>query len=92
MGQRQRTTPQGVREFKYLSVIECEENEDQHVAKPRSWPPRRQGNQTGDPSMALRCELCNCHLVVYKGHATGDMPGIKVDLSLVQAQKAKVTA
>ena len=80
MPQRQPRTPKVVSPYRYQSVAECEENEDHHVVRPSSWPPRRTGNMAGDPYLSLQCELCAGWLVVYRAHATGDMPGVKVIL------------
>lgn len=91
MGQRQpKGPPKAPSPYKYQSVAECEEHEDQHVVKPTSWPPRRIGNIVGDPSMSLRCELCGGWLVVYKAHATGELAGVKVIMP--EGMKAKQPA
>ena len=81
MGQRKRTAElPPPSEFKYANVVECEENEDAHVVRPTVWPPRRQGNQAGDPSVPLQCTLCSGWVITYEGHATGQLPGVKVIL------------
>ena len=67
-------------QFRYQSVVECEENEDHHVVRPSSWPPRRTGTMAGDPHLSLQCELCAGWVIVYKGHATGELRGVKVIL------------
>lgn len=83
MGQRQSTTSERRGPYKYDSMIECEEREDAHLFSPKSWPPKRLGTQVEEPSMAGRCDLCGCHLTVYPGHATGEIPGIRVNLKEV---------
>ena len=88
MPQRESKKPRVVSPYKYQSVAECEENEDFHIARPTSWPPRRTGNMTGDPYLSTQCILCAGWLIVYKAHATGEMNGIKVDLSLVPNRKS----
>jgi len=91
MGQRApKGAPKVVSLYKYQSVAECEENEDQHVVKPSSWPPRRIGNIVGDPSLSLQCQLCAGWVIVYKAHATGELPGVKVIMP--EGVKAKVSA
>jgi hypothetical protein len=90
MGQRERSGPVPVKsEFKYENHIDCEMNEDQHVVKPSNWPPFQVGRLGELPSMALQCVLCNCHLVVYEKHATGELKGVKV---LLPEQQPKVEA
>jgi hypothetical protein len=66
--------------YRYQSVEACEEAEDFHVVTPKTWPPVRIGNQGGDPYLSAQCELCGGWLIVYRGHATGEMKGIKVNL------------
>lgn len=81
MGQRQASdTPKVNGDYKYPNLVACEEHEDFHVVKPNVWPPPRIGHFGGDPSLSAVCELCGCNLVVYQGHATGEIPGIKVIL------------
>ena len=88
MAQRQRTTTQERSPYKYQGIKdenirpheECEMNEDGHVVKPTRWPPPRLGGVGGDPSLDLRCTLCGVNLVVYAGHATGELPGVTVIL------------
>lgn len=86
MGQRQKTGPTEVRKYKYTSVVECEENEDAHVFSPNMWPPKKMVNQMEEPALAGRCDLCGCHLMVYAGHATGELRGIRVNLSGLNAK------
>ena len=81
MGQRQKTHAVAPSKYKYAGKDECEEQEDQHVFRPKAWPPKRHANTVEEPSISGRCELCGCHLVVYQGHATGELPGIKVLLN-----------
>ena len=86
MGQRQATKEKALSAYKYTSMTECEEQEDAHVFSPKAWPPRRMGTQIEEPSVAGRCDLCGCRLVVYTGHATGEIKGIKVNLSGLNAR------
>ena len=68
--------------FKYKSVAECEENtpDGKHIVRPTAWPPQRLGRHSGEPSMALSCELCNGRVIVYAKHATGEIDGVTVIL------------
>ena len=71
---------QGIKDEGIRPHEQCEMNEDHHQVTPTTWPPPRIGTLGGDPSLSLRCDLCGAWLVVYAGHATGRLPGIKVIL------------
>lgn len=87
MGQRQKAVVSNPTGFKYANLVECEEAEDFHVVRPTVWPPQTIGRTDG--SVNLQCELCGAWLVVYAGHATGTVPGVKV---LVPELKAGLEA
>ena len=68
---------------------QCEMNED-HIVRPTSWPPVRKGYEVGEPTMSLQCELCGVNVVVYAGHANGEMEGVKVIVP--EVKKVRVPA
>jgi hypothetical protein len=71
----------GIKDENVRPHEQCEmENDDTHEVHPTTWPPPRIGTQGGDPSVSLRCVHCGAWLVVYQGHATGEMQGIRVVL------------
>jgi hypothetical protein len=60
---------------------QCEmQSDDTHEVHPTTWPPPRIGNQGGDPSISLQCVYCGAWCIVYKGHYTGELKGIRVVL------------
>ena len=91
MGQRPRQNapaPTGERDYRYKGDVnanirpheQCEMEQDAHVAKPKTWPPVKIGNQLGEPYVEARCQDCGAWLQVYAGHATGALKGIRVVL------------
>lgn len=77
---------------KWVSGMEqCEEQGDHRVV-PKAWPPPRTAAQTTDPHVALRCELCGAHVIVYEGHATGQLEGVDVILTEEQRKRTKQPA
>ena len=59
--------------------VRCEYEGD-HQVTPSKWPIPNPTNNPS-PSMDATCELCGCGLVVYPGHATGELSGIKIVLN-----------
>jgi hypothetical protein len=72
-------TPAGVAAG-YRGHEECEVENDAHVVRPTSWPPRPKGVTDFAPTMDLLCELCGCHVLAEAAHATGQLKGVKVIL------------
>lgn len=71
----------GIKDENLRPHEQCEINEDDtHEVRPTTWPPPRLGNLGGDPSLSLQCVHCGAWLVVYSGHATGRLKGIRVVL------------
>ena len=68
------------------ALVQCEEAGD-HEVHPSVWPPL---STTGDPnpSVGLQCVLCGCWLVVYRGHATGELKDVKVILPKLEKASA----
>ena len=69
---------------------ESEEEDGRHQVSPKTWPPTRKGHESGEPSLSLTCDLCGVNLVVYAGHATGELEGVRV--LLPEGKKGKVSA
>ena len=81
MGQRSETAlPTRPIAKTWDDFIQCEVTRDEHEVHPTVWPPPRTGTIAGDPSMALPCVHCGATSIVYKGHATGELRGVRVVL------------
>lgn len=81
MGRSQAYVAPAPSEKSFEDMVQCEvQNNDEHEVRPPTWPPPRIGNQAGDPSMSLRCVRCGTNVIVYSGHATGKIAGVKVVL------------
>ena len=65
--------------YRYQNLVECEEAGN-HRVTPTTWPPPKTATMTTDPHLNMQCELCAAWLVVYEGHATGQLKDIDVIL------------
>ena len=63
--------------YMYEDLFVCEEEGD-HQVTTSVWPPPRTGMSPVDPSLSLQCDLCGAWLIVYEGHATGQIGGVTV--------------
>ena len=63
----------------YEDMVACEEAGN-HEVHPATWPPMRTGESTAQPHVSCICVKCGTNLIVYSGHASGDLEGVDVVL------------
>lgn len=88
---RPKTRPTIVSKYRYQSLVECEEAGNHRVTPP-TWPPPKTVAMISDSYLNLQCELCGAWLVVYEGHATGQLQSIDVILTDEQKKRTKQPA
>ena len=80
-------------DMRWHSPLEQCEEIGQHRVTPKTWPPPRTKTMTAeDPSLNARCELCGVWLIVYDGHATGQLQGIDIVLNEEQKKRTRVAS
>jgi len=88
---RPKKGPTVIPKYRYSSLVECEEAGNHRVTPP-TWPPPKTAQSLTDPVLTLQCELCGAWLVVYEGHATGQLQTIDVILTDEQKRRTKQPA
>lgn len=67
-------SPKAQKGFKPYAGFACEQNGGHRVVVPY-WPPRKHPSQSGDASLAVQCDKCQTHLILYETSLT-DLAGV----------------